>query len=184
MVQNSNQFIQTIWRKFLTLKHWQLFLLIVICGAWVSPSPLREIINGIAVITSWCWIFAIGKYGDLRIKESGIKPLNVKFFTFNLVIMAIFFSILLIQLVSPVIRMSDTFHIWQIPFDLLFLYFAFGAIQTTLFVCKTIVTIESRREVSFSDYFPTFLLMLFLFIGIWFIQPRVNRIFGPKESNG
>jgi hypothetical protein len=171
-------------REFLTLKHWQLFLLIVICGAWVSPSPLREIINGISFITCFCWIFAIGKYGDLRIKELGIKPLNVRLFTFNLVLIAIFFAILLIQSVSPFIPVSDTFTIWQIPFDLLLLYFVVAAIQTLLFACKTMVTIESRREVSFSNYFPTFLLMLFLFIGVWIIQPRVYRIFSPKETNG
>jgi hypothetical protein len=46
------------------------------------------------------------------------------------------------------------------------------------FVSKGIVSIETGdASISFPDYFADFLLLMFFFpIGVWFIQPRLNKI--------
>lgn len=46
-----------------------------------------------------------------------------------------------------------------------------------VFVAKALVTIEKGMSVSFKQYVLTLLLLFLLPIGIWFIQPRVNKIF-------
>ena len=49
-------------------------------------------------------------------------------------------------------------------------------IYALYFVSKLIVIIEIKGEVKFKDYFGTFLMAFILFIGIWSLQPRINKI--------
>jgi hypothetical protein len=61
------------------------------------------------------------------------------------------------------------------------LYLLFAMLQTVVFACKTIATIELKREVTFGDYFVNLLLMFFLIIGIWILQPKVTRLIADNE---
>ena len=51
------------------------------------------------------------------------------------------------------------------------------------FVAKTIKTVELQREVSFSDFLGEFFLAWFHFIGIWVLQPRINKILQDYDDN-
>jgi hypothetical protein len=44
------------------------------------------------------------------------------------------------------------------------------------FVSKTIKTTELKRDVTFSEFIGEFFMIWFFPIGIWFIQPRINKI--------
>jgi hypothetical protein len=168
-------------KKLLSFKHWQLFLLIFICGAWTSPSPLKEIINSVAAVTFAFWIYAIGVYGQYRVAELGLKTMNVKLFKTNVIILGILFLIVLIysatqREVAETNNVTNTFEAKDIFNIIAGLYFVFAVFQTIIFACKTIAKIELRREVSFGDYFTNLLLMLFFFIGVWILQPKINRL--------
>jgi len=41
-----------------------------------------------------------------------------------------------------------------------------------------LVTLERRQPVTFFDYSGPFFLFWFFPIGVWFIQPRVNKLLG------
>ncbi|MEI9956959.1 MAG: hypothetical protein WDM90_11810 [Ferruginibacter sp.] len=164
------------------LKHWHLFLLVFICGAWVSPSPSREIVNSIAVVTFSLWIFAIGVYGQKRIVELGLNPMNIKLFKINVIIVGGFFltTLFFISNAEPVA--SDTIELKDIPLILGSLYLFFAIFQTIIFACKTIAKIELQKEVSFGDYSTNLFLMFFFFIGIWILQPKVNKLLTTNEQ--
>ncbi|HWI89913.1 MAG TPA: hypothetical protein VNT20_01510 [Flavisolibacter sp.] len=172
-------------KRLLYFKHWQLFLLIVICGAWVSPSPLRELINSVAITTFLAWIYSIGFYGQDRIVELGLKSMNLKLFKTNVIIVAI---MCLIGLVYSVIAnetndvASSGFGLADILLLIASFYFVFTFFYSILFVCKTIAKVEYRREVSFSDYFDYFFFMVSVIVGIWVLQPKVNRLIASKEE--
>jgi len=168
-------------RKFLTLKHWHLFLLIFICGAWISPSPLKEIINTIAVVTFTLWIYAIGVYGQEKIAQLGLRPMNVKLFKINVLIVGVFFLIGLFFFNNSD-PSTGTIELKDIPLILGGLYLFFAIFQTIIFACKIIAKIELRKEVSFGDYFPNLLLLFFFFIGVWILQPKVNKFFTTTED--
>lgn len=51
------------------------------------------------------------------------------------------------------------------------------------FVAKTIKTAELQKETSFGDFAGEFFLIWFYPIGIWFIQPKINRIAKSLTSN-
>ena len=168
-------------KKILSFKHWQLFLLIVICGAWTSPSPLKEVIHTVSIVTFTIWIYAIGTYGQDRIGRLGLKPMNVKLFKANVIIVGALFLILLFNSAmqekgSESIDATNNFDLKDIIFILLGIYVLFAFFHPILFVCKTIAKIELQREVSVGDYFTNLILMFFFFIGVWILQPRITRL--------
>lgn len=61
-------------------------------------------------------------------------------------------------------------------FLVLHLFSMFCIFHTIFFVAKTISTVELQRETVFSDFVGDFFLIWFYPIGIWIIQPRVNKI--------
>jgi len=50
------------------------------------------------------------------------------------------------------------------------------------FVPKSLVTVESGKQATFYDYAGPFFLKWFFPIGIWFIQPRINRLYARQAS--
>lgn len=174
-------------KQLLSFKAWQLFILIFICGAWVSPSPIKEIINGIAVVTFTLWIYAISVFGQYRIAELGLKLMNVKFFKANVIIAFGVWLILLIYSgtrgqVNGIYQSTNAFQPINAVLNIVVIYVFFAMFQTIIFACKTIAKIELRREVSFGDYFTNLLLMAFFFVGIWILQPKINRLIGTEKE--
>jgi len=167
-------------KKLLTFKHWQLFILIFICGAWTSPSPLKEIINSVSILTFTFWIYAIGVNGQEKIAELGLKPMNVKLFKVNVIIVCVFLFLSLIFFSQMEASSSDTFGLKDIPLMIGGLYLFFAIFQTMFFACKTIAKIEYQREVLLGDYFANLVQMLFIFVGIWILQPKISRLIPIK----
>ena len=126
-------------KRLLYFKHWQLFLLIVICGAWVSPSPLRQIINSISIITLLSWIYSIGVYGQDKVAELGLKTMNIKLFKTNMIVVTI---LCLIGLIYSAItkesnEASSQFGLEDVIISVAGLYFVFSFFQET---CDSIHT--------------------------------------------
>ena len=74
----------------------------------------------------------------------------------------------------------DTRTILLIPIGL---YMFFALFQTIIFACKTLTILELNREVTFSDYLLNFILILFLIIGIWILQPKVTKLIAENGTN-
>jgi hypothetical protein len=51
------------------------------------------------------------------------------------------------------------------------------------FVSKNLVMVETGKRVTFYDYAGPFFLIWFFPIGIWFIQPRINRLYEQKAGS-
>jgi hypothetical protein len=44
---------------------------------------------------------------------------------------------------------------------------------------KTYKTIELQRQVTFSDFVLEFMLIWFFFVGVWILQPKINKMIDP-----
>jgi hypothetical protein len=51
------------------------------------------------------------------------------------------------------------------------------------FAAKTLKTVELKREATFSDFVGEFFLIWFNFIGIWILQPKINKIIQSQDDN-
>ena len=166
-------------RRILSFKHWQLFLLIPIAAAWTSPSPLKEIINSISLITFTIWVYAVCIYGQEKIIELGLPTLNLRLFKINIIVLPIL--IILIYIFAPD-KPSGELNPLTIFLILICFYFIFSFFQVVILASKTLVTLELKREVTFNDYFSTFLLMLFSIVGVWILQPKITRLIANNNE--
>jgi hypothetical protein len=67
-----------------------------------------------------------------------------------------------------------------IPFHL---FAVFCALYSLWFIAKCLKSVELQQAVAFSDYILEIVLIWFLPIGIWFIQPRINAIFEDRQPS-
>ncbi|MBS1933543.1 MAG: hypothetical protein JST96_06060 [Bacteroidetes bacterium] len=100
----------------------------------------------VVYLIAFCFAMEIAFTGFIKIAERGEEP--------NVALFGIVFALI-------------------IPLHLFAMFCIFHSIY---FVSKTIKTVELQRETTFSDFAGEFFLIWFYFIGIWFVQPKINKL--------
>lgn len=184
-------------KTFLSLKHWQLFFL------FIGPSILFHILTLVShflgnnvnayiiafpaimiifIVILFGWLYAIGTNLHKMIPTS--VHLNLKRFKIFLAIPFVYMVIITIIMILISTRHFDEVEP-SIPIfaGIMPLHFfsMFCIFYCLYFVAKVIKTVERQQEVTFSDFAGEFFLIWFYPIGIWFIQPKINKLF--HESN-
>jgi hypothetical protein len=155
----------------------------------------------ILMIFYFGWFYSVGTHLHQKLPSTVNMNLGrFKFFVLVPVIYFVLFSLILGWIVStfestpsiarrygsfeslyPGARYIEDLLPYFIPFHLFAIYSMFYCFY---FVAKELRSVELQQEVTVSDYIGEFLLIWISIIGIWFIQPRVNRIFGfMKEES-
>ena len=164
----------SISKKIISLKHWQLFILIIMPLAWTADSSYDNFINLIGIIIFSLWIYGIGLLGFKNIFEYDIVNLDIKKFKKNSVAAIIMLIILFLLHIMEQFGYTDNdTQIIIIPVGG---YFIYSFLYIIVFSSKVLTILELRRKVTISDYFWNLFLMLNLFIGIWFLQPKINKL--------
>jgi hypothetical protein len=161
------------------MKHWQLFLLMILPSFWVSPSPLQEIVRLIGATFYFLWLFAIAHYSQEKLVRYGLTTMNEKKVKTNLIVLLIF---IWISILIPSNSEGDSsiytlFPILYLPTALVFMYIFYAFFQVLFYTAKTIAKLELRREVTFADYGIHVVLLALLFFWIWALQPKLNKEF-------
>lgn len=173
---------------FLRAKHWQLFLpsfaygllgdvLIVYVTTKVANSTAALQVSAIAnavvtvpfMIAVLLWYWSVGSF-LYSIAPPTLRP-NIGFFRFALIFPPIYmfaFFMIVLKIGSPLLVLVLPLHFFAMYCLLYNLYF----------LSKSLRLVEKRQPVSFSDYAGAFLLFWFFPIGVWFIQPKINRLYG------
>ncbi|MCW8897362.1 MAG: hypothetical protein OQJ96_08090 [Flavobacteriales bacterium] len=192
--------------KFLKAKHWQLFLLtfgipmgfqFIMMGSMISnigtstnsdPTIMFNYMKLFPIIMlvfmgiffGWFWSVAIGLQS--KVPES-VKMKVKKFKVFFFIPMVYMLLITLFMLISMNGLMTNGTEPSGALIGILFtiivplhLFSMFCIFYSLYFVAKTFKTVELQREVSFSDFVGEFFLIWFYPIGIWFIQPKINKM--------
>ena len=170
---------------FLRAKSWQVFALVIGLGivgeivatislmqSMENPNQFLEVPVGfgiVTVLTMYCllgWYWTIGTFLSLRVSPA--LRLKAGFFRFALVYPAIYvlFFIWVFRASNAVLLLA----IFPLHFFAMFCMF-----YLLYFVSKSLVLAETCKPASFNDYAAAFFLIWFFPIGIWFIQPRINR---------
>lgn len=188
--------------KFLKAKHWQLFLIMlgiplvfqIIAillmifsdksdGGFASSfeSYYFTIVPIILMLSfviffGWFWSIAVGLNSQTP-KE--IRPKLIKFkVAFFIPTIYILFLLLLMAFVFGRQELNPILLLIIIPLHLGSMFCLFYILY---FVSKTIKIVERQQDVRFSAFAGEFFLLWFYFIGIWIIQPKINRLY---ESEG
>ena len=201
-------------KKLLTLKHWQLFILMFVVPmlaqitlmvslfsqlmAQDQPLPADDpaefigffsntmyIVFGVMLflmLLHFTWQYTLGSSLHKKLPE------NVKM---NLSLFRAFLIIPLVYIVLLCFFMADMFSsmlsnevpnfywfAFIIPLHLFSMFCMFYGIY---FNAKSLKAVELQRPITTNDYIAEFFLLWFLPVGIWILQPRINKLFEGEE---
>lgn len=135
----------------------------------------------------WMWSMAIGLQ---KMIPPGIdmKTTMFKIFFFYPLIYTLLFCLFFVFSFSSILHAQNgtaPSPIFFVGFAVIFPLHLFGMFcmfYTIYFVAKTIKTVELQREVSFSDFVAEFFLVWFHFVGVWILQPKINKMVESYEN--
>lgn len=177
---------------FLRAKHWQIFLLLFGVGCvggnaamflplatTRSPEELLKIslpFVFVMVLFMLClvaWLWSMGSF--LNSIQQPTPKLRLGFFRFALLYPTVYILIFsaLFGASKPVLLAL----IFPLHFFAMFCLF-----YNFYFVSKSLAVVETGKSVSFYDYAGSFFLLWFFPVGVWFIQPRINRLYARLVS--
>ncbi len=184
---------------FLTVKHWQLFILqfalpfllqtILITAFIVFREPLQVLyffpfLILLILFNHYGWTYTITVNLYRKLPESvSLRLTHFKFFFF---FPAIYLTVLLLSVflfINSDFSIEESWPFVAILFIIpLHLFAIFCNFYCLYFTAKTLKSVELEREARFSDYASEFILLWFSIVGIWIIQPRINKIFDPTAN--
>jgi hypothetical protein len=169
-------------KKVLRLKAWKLFLIlfasifasiivetIKLNIGGLNSAQLAALFNIIGLIIFFLWLMLLG----LQINK--IKEIPYHFSNLLLVLATISATSTYIEMNLQVLLKEYDF----IPFYIGFILMPFtiwGLIYIFSRIPKSLNSIENKRIVKSSEYLKDSLLLFIFPIGVWFIQPRINKI--------
>lgn len=173
---------------FLRAAHWQIFALwavlyfidtfVVASLIGNEPTPVRNvpllttlIIQATAMLAIggfFLWLWMVGSF-----LNSLVKPgLRLSFGFFRL---ALIFPLVYILAFSFVEWIPRAFRIYVVlPIHL---FTMICIIYSLRFVAKNLALQEECRFLTFRDYYRSFFLLYFFPIGVWWIQPKINKLY-------
>jgi hypothetical protein len=137
------------------------------------------------ILIAWMFNVATGLYKKLP-EGMGMK---IKRFYFAFFFPMIYLAVILIagsiltyiSVYSPEMLEGSEPPPYALAIIPVFLFVHFTALACMFyqlyFIAKSLKSVELNKEAALSDYVAEFVLIWFSFIGVWFIQPRINKIF-------
>lgn len=184
--------------KILRAKHWQIFLLvsgipyslqiitlIMIKNDFGKMSDFIPFIQIVFFLALFGWFFAIAT-GLNKIIPEGVKMKMTKFKIFIIIPMLYIpaaFGIL--STLAETMASNDSGVMLGITVAIMFplhILSMFGLIYSFYFVAKIYKTVELQREVTFSYFANEFFMFLFFPVGVWLLQPKINKLIELTEK--
>lgn len=177
---------------FLRAKHWQIFTLLIIIPSCLQIFLIANkdfdfmlkvlpAVGLIYIVVFFTWLWTIGTRLHSKLPES--RRSNLKLFKFLLLVptiyilgISIYISMRAMGLIvsdnPPLLIMNDIIK-EVFPLHILSMFCLFYVLWNN---AKTIKSIELQRPVSFGEFTNEFFLLWFFPIGIWIMQPRINKM--------
>jgi hypothetical protein len=186
-------------RKFLTLKHWQLFILLIggpiiiefiVIGIVIANRSPQLFAYYIPVMLIWlvglffAWFYSLGTNLSRKVPPTaGMSIRKFKLFLFIPLVYMVSITLFVLLIFSH--YFGRGYHdpgifLFILP---LHLFSMFCMFYCSYFIAKALKAVELQRPVTFSDYAGDFVLLWIYPIGIWVLQPRINRLFDQDSTD-
>ena len=175
--------MKTIEAFFLRGKHWQLFLLVVAEPVYVFSGRRYLIpLAALAIISYLTWFWVTGSF--LGAISDRTNTMGNRLFRVSIVCLALWFALAITIFRAGLFGNLTAIRIPVFAVTLLFLPLHFIAILCIPFVlyfwCKHLLLAELRDSADFFQYLELIFLLSFFFVGVWNIQPRINRLYSQR----
>lgn len=156
----------------LRLKHWQVFIILLVAMA-VNNISVETIPGAAAIIPLLggitCFLFWLAVGHRLYQLLLDKIDLHYNFFLIN--------SFVWLLTYAAIYILSDGQGMTFTGIEaLLFFYVFFAFFHFLLFPIRILKSIERNEKVQVSECIGDILLVIFFPIGIWFLQPRINKV--------
>jgi hypothetical protein len=185
--------------KLLTIKHWQLFGLLmglpmifqfVIMGSVMTSNNPAIMFAAFPIVMIlfiglfFGWFYALGTNLHKKLPETATMNLTkFKTFLFIPVVYMLFLSVFMFGMFSNISaggQPNPAIFALIVPLHLFSMFCIFYCLY---FNAKALKTAEWQRPVTFSDFAGEFFLIWLFPIGVWIIQPRINKLFDTTIDN-
>jgi hypothetical protein len=185
--------------KLLTLKHWQIFALLIgipvvfqfsMFALIMMQEDMTVLLAGFSVVLLFSisilfvWLYTTGKSLYQRLPKE--MAMSLTRFKIALVVPAVYLATILVSAfvfmpnTSGESNISPSIFFLIVPLHLLSMVCIF---YTLYFNAKALKAVEAQREIQFSEYLGEIFMFWFFPIGIWVIQPRLNKIFDISPAS-
>jgi hypothetical protein len=176
---------------FLRAKSWEIFLLLfgimavsmVAMVNSIQATPVRDLgkvslpFMGLDVLFLLCslgWFGATGSFLNSIVRPRFRRSLGL--FRFALIYPVFYFALFMIFFPPSPAMLAVI-----LPFHLLAIFCLF---YLPKFVSRNLALVETEKEVAFYDYAGSFFFLWFLPIGVWIVQPKINRLYAETRKRG
>lgn len=174
----------------LRLKHWQTFLLLFVLP-FLLQFGLPELFNAAGVELGWVatllldalpsviyvlWMWRMGLHLYRRL------PVQIKISPVYLHLGALYFVLYTLLFIYTLGLVKESVLEGNFPYGMLLLLAPMHLLATfcflyiVYFAARSLVSVEQQQVVSAGAFTGAYLLFLFLPIGIWFLQTRLNKL--------
>lgn len=181
--------IENFTRKFLSYNTGIIFLFtLLITFSWhssINPASdnITAIVNLVGQIGIISWLYAIASKSNKVLIQKGQELKLFRNFQINFLILILTFVLLFIlSFIDPATIATKSDFDRGEAFTYKRILFILGAtliisgILAWRGVAKLLVSAENGKDQSFEHYYKTLLLLIFSWIGVWFIHPRVQTL--------
>ncbi len=177
----KKQIIQSALRL---LKLRPLFLFIHVCLPigfifYFTPAEdflvFNKLFSSLGWIVYFFWIFAIGHRAIEKVVSQNIAWGGFRYFIPGYVVSAILFIVMLFTTTKEKIQIG-LLQVEYIAPLVLTISAAVMFLIVIIIASKTLVSAETGSNANLGSFLPTALLLFFFPIGLWFIQPRIQRL--------
>jgi hypothetical protein len=159
------------------IKSWQLFLLLFLPSFFIKSTWTLIIVPLFVLTIISFWSLSIGVLGQKKISDLGLKNHKTIFFKIACIFMPMSWLIIAIDLYKVIDFGELSYLIEHLLFPFSFI-FIFSSIYMIYFVSKTISSLNLRKGINLPDFIVTIILLVFFPVGLWIIQPKLNKIEG------
>lgn len=121
----------------------------------------------------YIWLLVVGSATNQRINQE-IRG-GAKIFKSGLIFTLVWWYVYFVTYIPQMLARQLT-PIYQL-LELISFFVVIFQIYAIYFVAKNLVMAEKQENVKFKDFSGTFYFFLFVPLGIWLIQSRVNKLF-------
>ena len=162
----------------LRLKHWQVFLVVfaamILNGFTIEGNAgLTTVLNVAGGLMYFSWILLVG-HGLYQLTSSRID-VNYKFFLLNSLVCLSGYVVVGVVFASEGLSLNGVAALPGIYVMYAFFYF-------TMFPGRTLKSIEKGKTAEIGESIGYFILIVFIAIGVWFLQPRINKVVDEWDS--
>ncbi len=139
-------------------------------------SPLIALFY-MGVLFAWIWVAGSSLYNKLpdSVELNGLWFRGIWVIATASYILARFIPL---PALSSYLEIAETYSLGSVL--LLEGIFVIGILYCAFFVAKALKSVEQDRSATLKEYAWDILLFLFFPVGVWYLQPRINKIFSDQ----